>query len=214
MPRSAKTCSSGRRTEAAARAVTASRRARRTVAFEVARSAQTSTCPHVAPSLGKPCTSRRCASSASSRSQRRRPAEARPGARRVDLQVLRLVRLRRRRRAATRRPSPQSSLSRSTIQSTGRASSSAGPKFHAVAVRRRRPRAPPRAQVAAERLEHVLPRPDRVRVADRAAASPRERRAHESGTRRSSAQSPPPITLPARAVATATGRQSPKNDAR
>ena len=58
--------------------------------------------------------------------------------------------------------------------------------------------------VAIERLEHVLPRADGGRVADDAAILPAAVRATRSGTSRSAAQSPPPITLPARAVATPT----------
>ena len=60
-------------------------------------------------------------------------------------------------------------------------------------------------QVAAERVQHVLPGPDRVGVADRGPACPASAPRIRSGTSRSSPQSPPPITLPARALATAVG---------
>ena len=80
---------------------------------------------------------------------------------------------------------------------------SAGPKFNA----RRRGRAVASAlgeqQVAAQRLEHVLPRPRRVGVAQQRAARPAAPARTRSGISRSRAQSPPPMTLPARAVATA-----------
>ena len=86
-----------------------------------------------------------------------------------------------------------------------------GPKFQAPARRTRRVGRPVRRraapqrraepQVAGERLEHVLPGPHGAGVAHLdgpAGASART----QSGTMRSSPQSPPPITLPARAVAT------------
>ena len=59
-------------------------------------------------------------------------------------------------------------------------------------------------QVAAQRFQHVLPRTNGVRIANR--RWPRLARSAfmQSGSSRSSAQSPPPITLPARAVATPT----------
>ena len=54
-------------------------------------------------------------------------------------------------------------------------------------------------QIAGQRLEHVLPRADGMRVADDAPARRCSKARRMSGTRRSSAQSPPPMTLPARA---------------
>ena len=59
-------------------------------------------------------------------------------------------------------------------------------------------------QVAGERLQHVLPRPGRLRIADRAPTCRSMAERTRSGTSRSSLQSPPPTTLPARAVASAT----------
>ena len=59
-------------------------------------------------------------------------------------------------------------------------------------------------QVAAQRFQHVLPRAHGVRIADDDRLAALEMARRMSGTSRSAAQSPPPITLPARAVATAT----------
>ena len=59
-------------------------------------------------------------------------------------------------------------------------------------------------QVAVQRLQHVLPRAHGVRVAKLHRLAAAEGARSTSGTRRSRAQSPPPITLPARAVASAT----------
>ena len=63
-------------------------------------------------------------------------------------------------------------------------------------------------QVARQGLEHVLPGPRRAGVADRVTRPARAARTR-SGTSRSSDQSPPPMTLPARAVARATAAPSP-----
>jgi len=63
-----------------------------------------------------------------------------------------------------------------------------------------------KTDITAERFEHMLPRADRMRATnlDRL-AFPNERTM--SGMSRSRDQSPPPITLPARAVATLQRRR-------
>ena len=95
---------------------------------------------------------------------------------------------------------PHSSASRSTIQLTGRASPAAGRS----STPRRRLRALRQLlgepQIAAERVQHVLPRTHRPRVAHLQRLAGLDR-ADGVGTSLSSPQSPPPITLPARAVA-------------
>ena len=92
--------------------------------------------------------------------------------------------------------------SRSTIHWTERASSLAGPKFHAsakrLATRMQRFR---EGQVPRNRFQHVLPWPYRAGRADGQRRSPASDARRKSGTSRSAAQSPPPITLPARALA-------------
>ena len=98
-------------------------------------------------------------------------------------------------------PPGHSAASRSTIQPTGRASSSAGPKFQPRPNAGRPPAGARPAEVAGERLEHVLPGADRGRVADRAPARRPARRARRRGRAGPGAQSPPPMTLPARAEA-------------
>ena len=117
-------------------------------------------------------------------------------------------------RSSTHRDAVPARRIRSTTSRTETPSSSlAGPKFQASAndfpssTNRR-----PEHEVPPQRLEDELPGPHRVGVADRRGA-PAAAAAITSGTSRSSDQSPPPMTLPARAEAT---RQRPswKNDRR
>jgi hypothetical protein len=70
-------------------------------------------------------------------------------------------------------------------------------------------------EVAVERLQHVLPRADRIGVAN-AHGWPASAARTISGMSRSRAQSPPPITLPARARGNraAWPRGAAKNEAR
>ena len=89
----------------------------------------------------------------------------------------------------------------------------AGPKFQASAAsppvaRSRRSR---QQQVAGQRLQHVLPGPRGRGVADVERHGRRCGARTRSGIRRSSPQSPPPITLPARALASADRVAAPSS---
>ena len=113
----------------------------------------------------------------------RRPSQLLPRLAAVEAQQAGLVRLRRHAAVnAVHEPAPHSARNASTTQRTARdASSSAGPKFHGPPNRGPVAReAGGEPQVARERLEHVLPRPDGVRVADDDGLAGRQR-AHAVG---------------------------------
>ena len=142
----------------------------------------------------------------------RRPVQPRARQRGVELEPVRLVRVRAGvdLPAQRRRPTARRGARRSSAPAARR--SSAGPKFQPCATRAVLPRALGEAQVAAQRVEHVLPRADRVGVADADRRRRPARARKTSGSRRSSPQSPPPMTLPARALATAGASPAPKNE--
>ena len=163
-------------------------------------------CPLPSPCAEYHSTTARSASSRSQRGPSRAPRA--PG--RVQCEEARLVRMRP--RSSVQRSSPgQSSVRRSTIQRDGARVASAGPKFQPPASAGLSS-ASASAQVARERVEHVLPGPHRVGVAHLIGA-PLSAARMASGISRSSPQSPPPITLPAR-PRPARREPSPKNDRR
>ena len=118
------------------------------------------------------------------------------------------------RRASISARPPTARSSRSTIQLTGSRVAGRGPKFQGRAAAGRTSSASARQQVAGERVQHVLPRrAPRVGCAP-AGACPLSTARTPSGSSRSSPQSPPPITLPARAVATRGASAAVKKERR
>ena len=109
--------------------------------------------------------------------------------------------------AARHEPAPQARQERVDHLSDGHARAGAGtevPGAVAPVAVAQQARAQP--EVARQRLEHVLPRPHGAGVGARSTSSPATIARTQSGTSRSAAQSPPPITLPARGAGDAHRR--------